>query len=234
MGSTLITKFRKPSLHVTWSVGQSRGGYLIFGFQDNLKHAENRPSSLKEYNRDTFAAIIKRYLTPSFQCDVFLITHSNGKDVPVIRVPGHKGAPIAAKADGPQDDRGKPQGIVSGTYYIRKPGPESAPISGAEEWRPLIRRCVLNDGDQLLSDITSLLQTRGTRGPTGWKRLSSGTTMAKDVSSIWLSQAKGFHWPVPIEEDRYQLSYLISSDGNDPLPHGFTNQSPSRGEQRGP
>ena len=194
------------------------GGYLIFGFQDNLKHAENRPSSLKEYNRDTFAAIIKRYLTPIFQCDVFLITHSNGKDFPVIRVPGHKGAPITAKADGPQDDRGKPQGIVSGTYYIRKPGPESAPISGAEEWRPLIRRCVLNDGDQLLSDITSLLQTRGTRGPTGWKRLEQWHNDGERRFLHLLSQAKGFHWPVPMEEDRYQLSYLISSDGNDPLP----------------
>ena len=43
--------------------------------------------------------------------------------------------PIAAKADGPKDNKGRIQGINASTYYIRKPGPQSAPIIGGEEWR---------------------------------------------------------------------------------------------------
>ena len=133
------------------------GGYLIFGFKDDLTHDENRPSSLEKYNRDVFTAIVKRYLTPSFQCEVSLVPHNSGNKFPVIRAPSHGNVPIAAKADGPQDDRKKPQGIDIGKYYIRKPGPESAPIVGAEEWGPLIRRCVLNDQEQLLTDIARLV-----------------------------------------------------------------------------
>ena len=187
------------------------GGYLVFGFNDDLTHDQNRPSSLEKYNRDTFAGIAKRYLTPSFQYDVFLVTHSNGNEFFVVRVPGHKDVPIAAKADGPQDGRGRPQGIVKGTYYIRKPGPESAAISGAEEWSPLIRRCVLENRDQLLSDITSLLQTRVTRGPTGRQQLEEWHNDSERRFLDLLSQAERFQWPVPLEENCYQLSYLISA-----------------------
>ena len=116
------------------------GGWIIFGFKDDLSKDEKRPQSLDDYNRDTFGAIIKRYLSPAFECDVSLVTDKSDHKFPVIRVPSHDRVPIAAKADGPADGKGRIQGINSGTYYIRKPGPESAPIVGAEEWTPLIRR----------------------------------------------------------------------------------------------
>ena len=211
------TQKAKLARHVG-ALANHGGGYLVFGFNDDLTHDQNRPSSLEKYNRDTFAGIAKRYLTPIFQCDVFSVTHSNGNEFSVVRVPGHKDVPIAAKADGPQDGRGRLQGIVKGTYYIRKPGPESAAISGAEEWSPLIRRCVLENRDQLLSDITSLLQTRVTRGPTGRQQLEEWHNDSERRFLDLLSQAEGFQWPVPLEENCYQLSYLISSDGIDPFP----------------
>ena len=186
------------------------GGYLIFGFKDDLTHDENRPSSLEKYNRDVFTAIVKRYLTPSFQCEVSLVPHNSGNKFPVIRAPSHGNVPIAAKADGPQDDRRKPQGIDIGKYYIRKPGPESAPIVGAEEWRPLIRRCVLNDQDQLLTDIARLVQTPGTPAPAARQRLKQWHQEGERRFLQLLSQAKEPYWPVPINENRCQLSYLIS------------------------
>ena len=186
------------------------GGYLIFGFKDDLTHDENRPSSLEKYNRDVFTAIVKRYLTPSFQCEVSLVPHNSGNKFPVIRAPSHGNVPIAAKADGPQDDRKKPQGIDIGKYYIRKPGPESAPIVGAEEWGPLIRRCVLNDQDQLLTDIARLVQTPGTPAPAAQQRLKQWHQEGERRFLQLLSQAKEPYWPVPINENRCQLSYLIS------------------------
>ena len=194
------------------------GGYLIFGFKDDLTHDENRPSSLKGYNRDVFTAIIKRYLTPSFQCEVSFVPDNGGNRFPVIRVPGHGKVPIAAKADGLQDDRGKQQGIDIGKYYIRKPGPESAPIVGAEEWRPLIRRCVLDDRGQLLTDIAGLVQTPGTPAPTTPQRLKRWHDEGERRFLQVLSQAKELYWPVPIKENRCQLSYLISFvDGDNRL-----------------
>ena len=130
------TQKAKLARHVG-ALANHGGGYLVFGFNDDLTHDQNRPSSLEKYNRDTFAGIAKRYLTPSFQCDVFLVTHSNGNEFFVVRVPGHKDVPIAAKANGPQDGRGRPQGIVKGTYYIRKPGPESGSDQRCRRMEPV-------------------------------------------------------------------------------------------------
>ena len=103
------------------------GGYLVFGFEDDLTREQKRPPSLDSYNRDTFTAIIKRYLTPTFQCEVLIVLAGNGEEFPVIRVPGHGRVPISAKADGPNNDKGRIQGIVAGTYYIRK-GATTTPV----------------------------------------------------------------------------------------------------------
>ena len=194
------------------------GGYLIFGFNDDLSHDQNRPDLLKNYNRDVFAGIVSRYLTPTFQCEVAIVQDKSGEQFPVIRVPGHGRVPIAAKADGPKDNKGRIQGINASTYYIRKPGPQSAPIIGGEEWGPLIRRCVLNDRDRLLSDIAGLVQAPEKSEPAVRQRLEKWHKEAEKRFLQCLSQANGLSWPVSIEENRYQLSYLISSDGDEDLP----------------
>ena len=194
------------------------GGYLIFGFKDDLSHEESRPASLEKYNRDTITAIIKRYLTPAFQCEVVRVADSNGYEFPVIRVPGHGTAPIAAKASGPHDAKGRPRGIAEGTYYIRKPGPESAPIIGAAEWNPLVRQCLLNDRDQLLSDMADLVQTPRTPAPPGRQRLEKWHNESEARFLKLLPKPDKLLWPVPIVENRYQLSYLISAEGNEHFP----------------
>ncbi len=194
------------------------GGYLIFGFKDDLSRDENLPDSLEKYNRDKFTAIVKRYLTPTFQCEVVVVPDSGGNRFPVVRVPGHGAAPIAVRRDGPQDAKGKPQAIAKGTYYIRKPGPESAPIIGAAEWSPLISRCVRNDRDQLLSDIAGLVQTPGTPAPGARQRLEQWHKANETRFLELLSEAEQLHWPVSITENRCQLSYLISVEGSEQLP----------------
>ena len=88
------------------------GGYMVFGFNDDLSRDQNRPSSLESYNRDVFAGIVSRYLTPTFHCEVTIVRDEGGEQFPVIRVPGHGQVPIAAKRSGPEDNRGKPHGLV--------------------------------------------------------------------------------------------------------------------------
>ena len=100
------------------------GGYLLFGFNDDMTRDRNRPLPIRSYyNRDVFSDIVRRYLTPCFQCDVTYASAANGEEFPVVRVPSHTGVPIASRADGPHDKSGRPQGIVSGTYYIRETRP---------------------------------------------------------------------------------------------------------------
>lgn len=116
-----------------------------------------RGDQCRVYNRDLIARIVKKYLQPPFQCDVRIVKSSAGNDHPIVAVPPHGAAPICAKADGPNTD-GKPKGIAQGTYYTRKPGPESAPILTAEEWAPIIRRCAMHDRAAVLGAIDAALR----------------------------------------------------------------------------
>ena len=201
------------------ALANNGSGYLIFGFKDDKGNLtleeENRPASINNYSQDTFTDIVKRYLQPVFQCDVEFVADKNGKKFPVVRVPSHGRVPIIAKADGPQDPKGKPQGILVGKYYIRKPGPESAPINDPREWSDLIRRCTLNDRDSLLRDFANIVHPPEDVTPDTQQRLESWHQKAEERFLDLLSKASSSAWPVPFEDNHYQLSYLISSNGEE-------------------
>ena len=195
------------------------GGHLVFGFLDDLSPDPNRPPSIAKYNRDAFTSIVKHYLSPHFQCNVYIVPNKNGEMFPVVRVAGHGQVPVVTKAGGPQDEKGKPQGIAASTHYIRKPGPESAPISEPREWGELIRRCTLNDREKLLGDTAKLFDTHKEATPAVSQQLEDWHQEAEKRFLHLLSQARHLHWPLQFSDNRYQLSYLISSNsGQPPLP----------------
>jgi hypothetical protein len=206
------------------ALANNGGGYLVFGFKDDLSRDEKQPNSIDSYNRDAFTGIVKRYLTPAFQCEAAIIPDKNGNKFAIVRIPGHGTSPIAAKASGPSDDRGRTQGITTGVYYIRKPGPESAPILGAEEWRALIRRCVLNDRDNLLSDIAGLVQRPTETLPAAQERLAQWHHEGERRFLEVLAQAQGLQWAASLKDNRYQLSYLISTSNGETVPESSLRQ----------
>jgi len=88
---------------------------------------------------------------PPFQCQVAWASHE-GVEYPVVIVPSHGGWPVIAKADGPQDNNGRPVGIRQGEIYVRATGPESVAIKTPEDWTALLERCVSHRAD-LLANI---------------------------------------------------------------------------------
>ncbi|MEI9852806.1 MAG: ATP-binding protein [Sphingomonas sp.] len=197
------------------------GGYLVFGFSDDQSAAPERPADLSAYSRDTFGKIVTRYLTPALQCDLELVRSSAGLLFPVVRVPSHGPVPIGAKADGPHDPKGQPQGIRAGTYYVRKPGPKSEAALGIEDWQPLIRRCVLSDRDSLLADIGRAVQPRAE--PPIVAETDRLTAWHDDSAARWRTIVAGAaapRWPVPIETNHCQLSYMLLSDTGVAIPPG--------------
>jgi hypothetical protein len=176
------------------------GGYLVFGFSDDQSAAPERPADLSAYSRDAFGKIVTRYLTPALQCDLELVRSSAGLLYPVVRVPSHGPVPVGAKADGPHDTKGQPQGIRAGTYYVRKPGPKSEAVLGIEDWQPLIRRCVLSNRDSLLADIGRAVQPRAE--PPSVAETNRLTAWHDDSAERWrkiVAGAAALRWPVPIE-----------------------------------
>lgn len=194
------------------------GGYLVFGFCDDESIAPDRPADLAGYSRDTFGKIVTRYLTPAFQCDVQPVRSSAGHIYPVVRVPSHGSTPICAKADGPHDPKGQPQGIRAGSYYVRKPGPKSEAAQGVDDWQALIRRCVVFDRDRLLSDIARAVQPRSMSAPAVADRLKAWHDESEARWRSIVERASALRWLVDIKANHCQLSYMILSDTGIDIP----------------
>jgi Putative DNA-binding domain len=136
------------------------GGTIVLGLTDSMQFAGENPFLKPAWNRDEITSIVKKYLEPTFQCDVRLIVSSAGNTHPVIIVPPHGLSPICAKANGPLVGN-KTTGIVQGVHYTRKPGPESAPIQTAAEWAPIIRRCAMHDRAAIFGALDAALRGIG-------------------------------------------------------------------------
>jgi hypothetical protein len=155
------------------------GGYVVFGIDDEMKYAGANSYPSVRIDRDLVASIVKRYLDPTFQCDVLAVPSAAGNDHPVIIVPPHGAYPICAKSDGPQI-KGRVSGIKAGTYYTRKAGPESAPILTPAEWAPIVRRCALHERSAILGAVDAAL--RAANAPVS---PSSDTRSAVDELKVW-------------------------------------------------
>ena len=134
------------------------GGWIVFGFSDDLKPSADNPTARAACSRDSISSITKKYLDPPVQCDVREVTSSTGQAHPVIVVPPHGASPVCTKAAGPDTD-GRPKGIQKGVYYLRKTGPESAPIDSPQDWAAVIRRCALHDRANILAALGAALDS---------------------------------------------------------------------------
>lgn len=130
------------------------GGYLLFGFSEATAGwvpSGPCPYNLARYSQDAINDIAKRHAEPVFECYVQHLNSSAGNPHVVVEVPGGHIAPIRANRS-PQGS-----GLIDHTYYIRRPGPESAPPQNGREWETLIRRCVDNDHERQVEAFRRIL-----------------------------------------------------------------------------
>lgn len=184
------------------------GGYVVIGFDNDLKPQEPRPPLP---SRDDVARVVKLYLEPVFQCDVRELVDAEGRTYAVVVVPPHGPTPVCCCADGPQEG-GKVQGIARGAYYIRKPGPESAPILTPQEWTPLIRRCALAERSSLLGAIETAL-----RGGDQTPALDTLLLDWHDAASVAYSKGADAHARgAEVATSHFHFSYAIETSGDIP------------------
>lgn len=96
----------------------------------------------------------------------------------MIEVPGGHVAPIRA-------DR-SPQGsaLKDHAYYIRRPGPESAPPETGGEWETLIRRCLDNNHERQVEAFRRILETLR-REPELLRQVVDSTTGSTELLKQW-------------------------------------------------
>jgi hypothetical protein len=185
------------------------GGYIVFGFSDDMSIAPRDPNFSAMVTRDIVSGISQKYLEPPVQCDVRVVRSAAGNDHPVVIVPPHGATPVCAKSGGPEI-KGTAAAIVKGAYYIRKIGPQSGPIQTPEEWRPLIRRCAMHERSAILAALSSVLSTSGT-----------DPTRKDDALRQWHDSAHAAYLKRYAEDAppaHWQYSYVIKTEDSETLP----------------
>jgi hypothetical protein len=186
------------------------GGSIVFGITNAMQFAGPNPFPSPRCDRDLIASIVKKYLEPTFQCDVREVVSSAGNTHPIVIVPPHGAVPICAKASGPTVNN-KTAGIVQGVHYTRKPGPESERIQTAAEWAPIIRRCATHDRAAIFGALDAALRGSGQVSPTvsdalkQWHEAAHAAFLKDAAAQPSCANLAKWHW---------QVSYAIErSDG---------------------
>jgi hypothetical protein len=163
------------------------GGYLLFGFRDassGWHPTEACPHDLKYYSQDAINNILKSHSEPVFECYTYHLESTGGNQHVVVRVPGGHTAPIRSRG-GPPASR-----LIDHCYYIRRPGPESAPPDTGHEWDELITRCVDNNRERQLEGFRRIVDLlRGS--PEVAQAIADTAAGAADPLTRWADESIG-------------------------------------------
>lgn len=135
------------------------GGTLLFGFKEEptgCVPAGPCPFDDNAYSQDSINNLCKRYAEPSFHCAVHRLASSLGHEHVVVEVPGGHRVPVRSRRGGPDGSR-----LTADQYYVRRPGPESAPVGSGQEWDTLLRRCLSAQKEDLLDSFRAIVNTLG-------------------------------------------------------------------------
>ena len=196
------------------------GGYVVFGFDDDLNPITLAGDVDANYHRDRIASAVSTYLEPPPHCDVTIVTSSEGRRHPVVRVPALGTTPVCAKANGPNDARGRPQGIQAGRHYTRQlgaNGPESAHVTSPAQWSPIIRRCVIADRQSLVGMFEHVLNPTPQQPVIDDLRLWHDNTAAAFARVVEREQLQ---WSTPLVDNYAQYSYALVLDQHEIIPEG--------------
>jgi len=136
------------------ALANSGGGRLVVGFSSTdgryLPVAADA-RVLAQYTHDRLNAIGLKYCDPQVNLGVRTVSHGRNTFA-IVDVPSITNAPMRCRRDGPNGKH-----VRQNAYYIRKPGPKSEEPKNSEEWKQLIRRCVVNDRSLLLREIGEIV-----------------------------------------------------------------------------
>ncbi len=152
------------------AIANHGGGAIIFGFHEHSLLPDDTDPFRTNCTQDRVTALAQAYLDPPVRCRVFSLTSAAGTSHPVIQVDRHGATPVCIRRDGPLVDgvrlveRGacylRSYASLVGGVYVGVPRPQSAKIDNAQDWAPLIRRCVRQDRQTLLGIIDASIEGR--------------------------------------------------------------------------
>jgi hypothetical protein len=185
------------------------GGYLVIGYEEDdekrLRPDPKRPESLEQYNSDAINAIVKRCAEPSFHVEVTFQRHpETQEEFPLLRVAGRSRVPVRSSSS-------TPKSLRENIYYVRKPGPESEGPKSAAEWDHLMRRCILNQREEIVGVLRAFLPSDGGAGlPATDSELLRKFTEASLTAWRELNASLGNEHAGKIKHGHYYFSARVS------------------------
>jgi hypothetical protein len=188
------------------------GGFVVFGFNEHTLAPDDTDPFRTNCTIERVRTIVQTYLDPPIHCEVVTIMSAAGTVHSVIRVGGHGTTPVCIREDGPTV--GGVKLIERGACYVRKHGPlgngrwlgvpcpHSSKIELAQDWAPLIRRCVRRDREALLGLLDASIDGRPT-GPQTAQRLHTWHQAARAAFLTLVPRS-------PVAERLARCHYVLS------------------------
>lgn len=176
------------------------GGFIVLGMADEPAGlvSRPRPPNIPEITQDAVNSAIRRYATPEFHAELYAVPHpTTGVVHPVISLPSTLAEPAMAKRDCPGV-------LMQSRCYIRKPGPRTEEPQTPEEWRGLLKRCLIAGRTDMLEAIRAIV---------------SGRVDARDIPEDALETLKAF-----CQRGYARWQELTANEANDApprFPNGF-------------
>ncbi len=167
------------------------GGWIVFGREDDGEYVSTLSPELNGLDQETVNQVSAAYLSPAPHCTLrWVRPHALSFDLPVIWVPSLGSEPVCASKNGPQGDKGQTLGVQLGVHYTRSAGPVSAPIASPDQWKEIIRRCVLSDKTQLLGALSVMMSEPAKKLDEAQSPLDADFEYLVDK---WVSKTSGTH-----------------------------------------
>lgn len=174
------------------------GGFLIVGFDDNTLLPDTKPTGLdlaSAFHLDRIQSIVSKYASEKFEITIGFGVR-DGKQYPVITIPGGVRTPVAAKAD--LDDAGRKL-VRHGEVYFRTLASNHTPSTTAarvEDWQEIVEICFDNREADFGRFLRRQLGGAGIRGLIealqAIDTIPASSPSASDRAKLLLENGEGF------------------------------------------
>ena len=154
--------FRCKVVKAVLAIANCGGGYLIIGVDDSQVDSEKKFTGVEKGICDTYdvtdvSQFVNEYCEPAIDLKLHKIVDPTSNVVfVVIWVPSHREVPHICKRD--LNDSQNNHILRRGALYYRGANKTSEEIKNADDFRKLIRRCVLMDRAGLRTDFEHVLE----------------------------------------------------------------------------
>lgn len=155
-------EFKYKMIKAVLAFANAGGGYIVIGVDESVGEDDGRFSGISDNDRSTWDVTkvnrdINNFAGPGIDINLSDIPlDEEGTRFLVLEIPTHGAAPHVCIRD--KHDSNQQCLLRKGAVYFRSRNKESKEMSEPDDWKELIKRCVISRREELLRDFQQILQ----------------------------------------------------------------------------